>query len=235
MKFTGTKDSIFKVFTLATIVFSMIAFTGNAQKNDFSRSELEKLQDENMDFMNQISEIIKDYPTFSYSYDIEDGEVVNVNVTGVERDIDRKKLEVILFDLKSNQNMIKNQANRIGVFYSVDEPAKFTEGRGELRDVIQNNLEYPEDAQDWGVEGTVFVQFVVDDNGEIPFATTSTNIETSMESYLKDLENQAIEAVKATSGKWEPGKINGVGVASMAVVPVTFDFQRHPSIRAYIP
>jgi hypothetical protein len=86
----------------------------------------------------------------------------------------------------------------------------------------------------WGVEGTIFVKFVVDENGENPFATTASNIETSMDRYLEDLERQAVEAVKATSGDWEPGKVNGVEVASMAVVPITFEFETHPSLPAAI-
>ena len=234
MKFTSTKSSVLKLFALTFIAFSLITFTANAQRDDLTSSELEKLEDENMDYMKQISKIIKDYPNFAYTYDIEDGKVVNVNVTGVEKDIDRKKLEVQLFNLKSNKNMIKNKANRVGVFYSVDEPAEYEGGRDDLQREIQSNLKYPEDAKDWGVEGTVFVKFVVDENGRIPYATTSSNIETSMEMYLKDLEEQAVKAVKATEGDWEPGKVEGVEVSSMAVVPVTFDFEKNPSIRALI-
>jgi len=233
MKFRSTKKLVLKLFALTFIAFSLLTFTANAQRDDLTSSELEKIQDENMDYMRQISKIVKDYPSFAYTYDIEDGKVVNVNVTGVEKDIDRKKLEVMLFDLKSNKNMIKNKANRIGVFYSVDEPAKYN-GDGELDRVIQSNLKYPEGAKNWGVEGSVFVKFVVDENGKIPYATTSSNIETSREDYLKDLEQQAVKAVKATSGDWEPGKVDGVEVSSMAVVPVTFDFKKNPMIPALI-
>lgn len=233
MKFTSTKKSMWKLFSLTFIVFSLMAFTVNAQQN-MSDSDMEKIQDENMDYVRQIAKIVKDYPAFSYSYEIEDGEVVDVNVTGVEDVIDKKKLEVMLFDLKSNKNMIKNKPNRIGVFYSVDEPAEYA-GEDELDRVIQSNLKYPEGAKDWGVEGTIFVKFVVDENGEIPFATTSSNVETSIERYLKDLRKQAVSAIKATSGNWEPGTVDGVEVASFAVVPVTFDFEKNPSIPTLIP
>ncbi|MEX2513376.1 MAG: hypothetical protein WD398_10765 [Cyclobacteriaceae bacterium] len=78
------------------------------------------------------------------------------------------------------------------------------------------------------------LEFVVDENGEIPFATTSSNVETSVDRYLDDLEEQAISAVKATSGDWEPGKVSGVNVASLAVVPVTFDFEKNPALPALI-
>lgn len=233
MNFTSTKKLMWKLFSLTFIAFSLMALSVNAQQ-DMSDSKMEKLQDENMDYVRQIAKIVKDYPAFSYSYEIEDGKVVDVNVSGVEDIIDRKKLEVILFDLKSNKNMIKNKPNRIGVFYSVDEPAEYA-GEDELDRVIQSNLTYPEGAKDWGVEGTIFVKFVVDENGEIPFATTSSNIETSMERYMKDLDQQAVSAIKATSGNWEPGNVDGVEVASFVVVPVTFDFEKNPSIPTLIP
>ena len=234
MKFTSTKKSKWKLFSLSLITFFLMAFAANAQQYDMSGSDVEKIQDENMDYVRQIAEIVKDYPAFTYSYEMEDGKVVDVNVTGVDNTIDKKKLEVVLFDLKSNKNMIKNKANRIGVFYSVDEAAEYA-GEDELDRVIQSNLTYPEGAKDWGVEGTIFVKFVVDENGEIPFAATSSNIETSMERYMKDLEQQAVSAIKATSGNWEPGTVEGIKVPSFVVFPVTFDFEKNPSIPTLIP
>ncbi len=220
---------------LAFLMFLTVSVTGSAQeKTVSSTSEIEQMQDENMDYLNQINNITRDWPKFSYTYSIENGKVTDVTVTGVEDIMDRKRLEVLLFDLKSNKNMMKNKANRVGVFYSVDEEASFNGGRDDLQDKLINNLKYPEDAKDWGVEGTIYVKFVVDENGEIPYATTATNIETSRENYLNDLEEQAVEAVKATSGEWEPAKVDGQEVASLAVVPVTFDFEKNPWLPALI-
>ncbi|MFW6257640.1 MAG: energy transducer TonB, partial [Prolixibacteraceae bacterium] len=217
MKNLLLKRSVFSVFTATFFILSIcLTSVVNAQEKTVRGSDLEKMQEQSMDYMKQIHEITKDYPAFSYTYTIDDGEVQDVTVTGVEDVIDRKRLEVLLFDLKSNKNMLKNKANTVGVFYSVDKEAEYEGGREELQDKIINNLEYPEDAKDWGVEGTVYVKFVVDENGEIPFATTSTNIETSVDRYLSNLEEQAVEAVKATSGQWEPAKVNDVEVASLA-------------------
>jgi TonB family protein len=187
-----------------------------------------------MDYMVQINEIVKNYPAFSYSYKMEDGKVQDVQVTGVDNDIDRKKLEVVLFDLKSNRNKMKSTANRVGVFYSVDDEAEFEGGEEALRTQIVSNLKYPESAKNWGMEGTIFVKFVVNENGEIPFATTSSNIETSVERYLEDLEEQAIKAIKATSGEWEPAEVENVEVASLSVLPITFDFEKNPTLPALI-
>jgi TonB family protein len=228
------KSLIFKLFTIAVIIIPMAISSANAQNDQVSSmQELEKKEDENMDYIKKINKIIKDYPTFSYSYVIEDGEIVNVEVTGVDNVIDRKRLEVAILDLQSNRNMIKNTANRIGVFYSYDEKPKFN-GENDIESALRNNLIYPQDAQDWGVEGTIYVKFVVDENGQIPFATTSSDIETSVEAYVSDLEQQAINAVKETSGDWQPGKVNGVEVPTMVILPVTFDLRSDPYIRGWI-
>lgn len=228
-----TVKNLVKIFTLFVVIFSVTAMSAFAQE-EMRSGDMEDLQDENMDYLKQIYRITKDYPQFSYTYTIDDGEVEDVVVTGVEDIIDRKRLEVMLFDLKSNKNMLKNKANRVGVFYSVDEDAEYDGGREELEEKVLNNLTYPEDAKDWGVEGTIFVKFVVDENGEIPFATTSTDIETSIDRYLNNLEEQAIEAVKATSGNWEPAEVDNVDVASLAVVPVTFNFKKNPTLPTLI-
>jgi TonB family protein len=214
------------------LLLSVGLFSANAQeRTDLTIGEMERIQDQDMDYLKQIHKIIKNYPSFSYSYSMNDGNVEDVTVTGVDNSLDRKRLEVVIFDLKSNMNMVKNRANRVGVFYSVDEPAEY---QGEVDRAILSNLKYPEDAKDWGVEGTIFVKFVVDDDGEIPFATTSSNIETSMEFYLEDLEEQAVSAVEATSGDWEPAQVEGTDVSSLVVVPVTFDFEKNPMLPALI-
>jgi TonB family protein len=229
MKFLNRKKELFKTVSIAFVMmFSLALFSANAQLTTvLTLDEMEKMQDQDMDYMKQIHKIIKDYPVFSYTYTMDDGKVQDVTVTGVENVIDRKRLEVVLFDLQSNKNMLKNKANRVGVFYSVDEPAEY---KGDINNTILSNLKYPEQAKNWGLEGTIYVKFVVDANGEIPFITTSSNIETSMEMYLKDLQDQAVSAVKATSGKWEPAKVEGVDVASLAIVPITFDFQELPDL-----
>ncbi|SIO02508.1 TonB protein C-terminal [Algoriphagus halophilus] len=233
MKFTYSKKN--KNYTniliiIGTLLLSLFVLPANAQvEGALTMEEMEHMQDQDMEFMKQLHKITKNYPAFSYEYTMNDGEISDVIVTGVDSDMDRKRLEVILFDLQSNRNMLKNKANRVGVFYSVDDPADF---KGDLTRTVVNNLKYPEDAKDWGVEGTIFVKFVVDEDGEIPFATTSSNIETSVDIYLEDLQNQAVEAVEATSGEWEPATVEGVQVSSLEVLPITFDFQKNPTLPA---
>ena len=236
MKKHETKTGvILGVFTVAFILLPFLFIDSlNAQemnKDKESFQQLEKIQDENMDYLKEIYRITKNYPDFSYNYTFdEDGSLKDVTVTGVENEMDRKRLEVVLFDLKSNRNQIKNKQNRIGVFYTVDKTAKPKMGDEQLRSEILKNLTYPEDAIDWGVEGTIYVKFVVDENGKIPFITTDEDVNSKQSYYVKELEKQAIDAVMTTSGEWTPAQVDGVNVASLAMVPVTFEFKADPDL-----
>ena len=223
--------------SLLLVLFSAISVFGTAKAQNHDKyviSDLERMEDQNMDYMNQIYRIVKDYPAFSYSYDIEDGKIKDVTVEGVDNNLDRKRLEVVLFDLKTNKNMMKDHPNRIGVFYSVDEEAEYKKGWDDLRKDILTNIEYPSDIKNWGLEGTVFVKFVVDKDGEIPYLTTSTNMDSSMDMYVERLEEEAADAVKSTSGDWEPSEVEGVDVASLVILPVTFDIKKDPGIPVMI-
>lgn len=197
-------------------------------------NELENMQDKNMDYMKQIYKIVDEYPAFTYEYVYENGEIKDVTITGVDNELDKKKLQVAILDLQCNKNKMKNMENRIGVFYSTDEQAHFKEGRNQLRNEIQGNLKYPDEIKKWGVEGTVYVKAVVDENGEIAFITADEDIERNQEGYINELEKIAIDAVKSTSGNWEPAEVNDVDVASLVVVPVTFDFRKNPFIPALL-
>ncbi len=223
---------------LLTFIFMTFTVLGaSAQKymhDDYGISNLERMEDENMDYLDQIYQIVKDYPAFSYTYNMEDGKVSDVVVEGVDNNLDRKRLEVVLFDLKSNKNMMKNKANRIGVFYSVDEEAEYDNGWKTLKSDVLNNLNYADEVKNWGIEGTVFVKFVVDENGEIPYISTSTNMDSSMDMYVEKLEKEAAEAIEKTSGKWEPSEVEGEEVASLVIVPITFDIKKNPFLPAMI-
>jgi hypothetical protein len=229
--------NIFKNVKILPFVLVLLILQSSVYAQDestMSQSDLEEMQDVNMNYLFQINEIVKDYPAFSYAYSMEDGKLADVTVTGVDHEIKRKQLEVILFDLKSNRNKMKSSANRLGVFYSVDEEATFEGGEEALENTVLSNIEYPEGAKDWGVEGTIFVRFVVDEDGEIPYASTTSNVDTSVELYLEDLEEQAIEALKATEGQWDPAEVDNVEVASLSVLPITFDIKANPTLPAMI-
>lgn len=230
MKNLITKTNILKISI--AFLLGLISFTGTSQEvgnNDFA--QLENLQNKKMDYVRKLNRIVNKYPLFSYQYNIKDGKVNSVTVTGIDNDIDTKQVKVILLDLQSNKNELKNKATRMGVFYEVDQEATYKGGREALNNTLHQNLVYPEGAKDWGIEGTIYVRFVVDEKGNIPYASTIEDIQTDDSGFYADqLKKQAISAIKKTSGDWEPGKIDGINVASFLVVPITFDLKKSPTI-----
>ncbi len=236
MKKLVSKRAVINLPTLFLITFSLLMVTpAMAQKNKVKRNrDMEQLQRENMSYLKEIDQIIQNYPEFEYSYTIDNGKLKDVTVTGVDNEMDRKHLEVVLFDFKNNKIHMKNQANSMGIFYSVDTEPVYKGGEDALEQQIENNLDYPQDAKDWGVEGTVYVQFVIDEDGKIPFATTTDVLNSHNKEYTKELEQQAVDAVEATSGNWEPGTVDGVKVATLAVVPIKFKEELNPGLAAWI-
>jgi periplasmic protein TonB len=79
---------------------------------------------------------------------------------------------------------------------------------------ISKNIKYPDQARRMGVEGKVFVQFVVDKDGSITDVTVLKGIGSGC-------DEEAIRVVKAAP-KWTPGKQRGRPVRVRMSVPIAF-------------
>ncbi|MBR4713735.1 MAG: energy transducer TonB [Paludibacteraceae bacterium] len=96
----------------------------------------------------------------------------------------------------------------------VQKKAEFPGGKDELMEYIRENLIYPEAAAEAGIEGTVFVSFIVRRDG------TLENIRV-MRSSDPLLDDAAIWLVK-NMPEWIPARNNGRYVSSYFSLPVTF-------------
>jgi len=234
MKKLVVKESLLTPLFLVFTAFSLlIATTANAQKYNLGKSnELKQLEGKNMKYINEIDKITQQFPEAEFSYNFTNGKLKDVTVTGIDDIMARQHLEVVLFNLKNNQ--LKNESDQLGVFYTVDKKAHYKGGEDALESTIQSNLTYPQDALDWGASGTIYVKFVVGENGKIPYITTSDMLNTHNKMYKKELEQDAEKAVEATSGKWIPGQEDGVNVASLAVVPIKFKEKLSPGLTDWV-
>ncbi|QOI96130.1 MAG: TonB family protein [Flammeovirgaceae bacterium] len=79
---------------------------------------------------------------------------------------------------------------------------------------IMNELKYPRISRNNGVEGKVFVEFIINESGLL----SEFNVVSSPN---KELADEAIRVVKL-SPKWNPARIRGFPIRSRYVVPVTF-------------
>jgi len=82
---------------------------------------------------------------------------------------------------------------------------------------VAKNVKYPAQAQRMGLEGKVFVQFIVDQTGKL------TSIEV-MRGIGAGCDEEAVRVLK-NAPIWEPGKQRGRAVKVRMVLPITFKLQ----------
>ncbi|HET6569101.1 MAG TPA: TonB family protein [Rhodothermales bacterium] len=100
------------------------------------------------------------------------------------------------------------------VFTVVEQMPTFPGGLQAMYEWMQKEFEYPEIARKAGVEGKVFVQFVVGNDGAIRDAQVVRGIGGGC-------DEEALRLIKAMP-KWIPGKQNGRAVSVKFSMPITF-------------
>lgn len=83
-----------------------------------------------------------------------------------------------------------------------------------FREYVGKNLKYPDVAQENGIQGTVFISFVVEPTGSV------TNVKV-LRGVDPALDKEAIRIVQS-SPKWSPGKQRGKSVRVSFTFPIKF-------------
>ena len=104
------------------------------------------------------------------------------------------------------------------VFTFAEQMPEFEGGQEALMNFIRKNVRYPESAVEQEIEGKVFIEFVVYPNGELGQYKILRGVHSL-------LDKEAMRVIKATAGKWKPGKQNGKPVAVVFRLPVVFKLQ----------
>jgi len=100
------------------------------------------------------------------------------------------------------------------IFQIVENPANFKGGMAGFYQYVQKNMKYPSQAQRMGMEGRVFVEFVVGKDGSIGDVKVLRGIGAGC-------DEEAIRVLK-NSPAWSPGKQRGRPVRQRMVLPITF-------------
>ncbi|MCB0496741.1 MAG: energy transducer TonB [Cyclobacteriaceae bacterium] len=100
------------------------------------------------------------------------------------------------------------------IYDKVEQMPSYAGGMNKFAQYMQENLKYPEEAKRKGIEGKVFVEFVVDKNGQI----TSENV---LKGIGAGCDAAALELVK-NAPSWKPGIKDGEAVNVKMVLPVSF-------------
>jgi len=104
------------------------------------------------------------------------------------------------------------------IFIIVEDMPTFQgKDSNEFRNWIAANLKYPQIAAENGIQGRVFVQFVVNSNGRISDAVVVRGVDPA-------LDHEAVRVIMS-SPTWTPGKQRGKPVRVRFTFPINFVLQ----------
>ncbi len=105
--------------------------------------------------------------------------------------------------------------NESKVFDEVDEMATPIGGLDNLYKNISHTLLYPKKAREEGIEGKVFIEFVIQTNGEMSNFKVAKGIDDSV-------DTEALRALMQIDTKWRPAIHQGEIVKMKMVMPIVF-------------
>ncbi|NPA36411.1 MAG: energy transducer TonB [Chlorobi bacterium] len=103
------------------------------------------------------------------------------------------------------------------VFFIVEEMPEFPGGETALHQYIAKSIKYPVIAQENGIQGRVYVSFVINAKGEVTDIKIARGVDPA-------LDKEAIRVIK-NMPKWKPGKQRGKPVKVSFTVPINFVLQ----------
>ena len=103
------------------------------------------------------------------------------------------------------------------IFLVVEQTAVPTGGMEAFYKFINERIKYPAQARRQGIEGRVFVEFVVDKNGNLSDVHAVKGIGAGC-------DEEAIRIIQS-SPQWVPAKQRGKAVRQRMVLPITFKLQ----------
>jgi TonB family protein len=102
----------------------------------------------------------------------------------------------------------------IAEYSEFETQAQLNGGMIKFYQTVSNEMKYPRNSREKGIQGKVFVEFFINENGLI------SDIK-AIESPNKELADEAVRSVKF-SPKWNPATFRGTACRSRMVVPIIF-------------
>jgi len=124
---------------------------------------------------------------------------------------------IVLFGCKAHKQVIsqvKSDPQQDEVMVTVDEMPEYPGGIVALTNFMAQTVRYPVEAQRKGIQGRVYVSFVVEKNGSVGVVKIARGV-------YPDLDAEATRVVKLLP-KWKPGKQKGKLVRVSYTIPINF-------------
>ena len=111
----------------------------------------------------------------------------------------------------------EEEVSETEVFTIVEEMPAYPGSDQKLYEYLGKNIKYPQIARESGIQGRVFVNFVVEPDGSV------SNVKV-MRGIGGGCDEEAIRVIKSMP-KWKPGKQRGKAVRVTYTIPVVFKLQ----------
>ena len=125
--------------------------------------------------------------------------------------------EEVEIEIVEEKPQVIEQKVEAEIFTVVEEQPTYPGGEEARMRYLQENIKYPEEAKELGIQGRVFVTFVVEVDGSITDVRVLRGIGGGC-------DQEAIRVVKGMP-KWVPGKQRGVPVRVQFNLPIKFTLQ----------
>ncbi|MGB1206488.1 MAG: TonB family protein [Chitinophagales bacterium] len=126
-------------------------------------------------------------------------------------DVEEEAEEIIL----EEPTLATDEVQQEEIFSVVEEMPEYEHGQDALLKFIAENMVYPKEAIDAGIEGKVFVKFTIEKDGSM------SNIHI-VRGLHEALDAEALRVVSALPGSWKAGKQRGKLVRVQYTLPIMF-------------
>ena len=113
--------------------------------------------------------------------------------------------------------VVEEEVQEQEIFKIVEEMPAFPGGEVKLMEYVAKNVKYPQIARETGIQGRVFVNFVVEPDGSVSNVSVLRGIGGGC-------DEEAMRVVK-NMPKWKPGKQRGKAVRVSYMLPVNFQLK----------
>ena len=138
---------------------------------------------------------------------------VEVEDIEINADVDQNEVIEEYVPVEVEEEEVSEQE----IFQIVEEMPAYPGGDQKLMEYVAKNIKYPQIARETGIQGRVFVGFVVEPDGSV------SNVKV-LRGIGGGCDEEAMRVVKSMP-KWKPGKQRGKAVRVSYMLPVNFKLQ----------
>ncbi len=218
----GKKGILFEVGLALALAILLFAFEWKSSTEEISQFQTvaeEQIEDEIIPITQQMVKPPPPPPAAPKLSDL-------LNIVEDESSID-EELEIEDADDESDNTEIQDisdfgdydgeDTGEENIFMVVEDMPQFPGGN--VTKWIAKNVKYPQLAQENGIQGKVFIKFVIEKDGSITDVQVSRGVDAS-------LDREAVRVIKAMP-KWKPGKQRGKAVRVSYTLPINFQLSSY--------